>query len=307
MNANNMEPPSNFTVISENQELYRTMIENSRDGIIITQNGKFKFLNKAFVEMLGYTEEELCGVTASDILAGPDKERIVTQHYQRMAGLQSKDIDYTTLRHKYGNLVDIEYTASAIILNGAIASLISTRNITERKRMVEKLEHSEQKYRSLVENAHDGIIITQFGKFKFVNKAFCSMVEYTEEELIESDFLKVVAENDKERLANYHILRMAGDPHQMIYEAEGISKSGKTTHFEINTSFIEYNGHPATFIIIRDHTQHKILEETLIANERKYRKLFEAESDAIFLIEKETGKILDANPAASKIYGYEHE
>ena len=307
MNANNMEQPSNFIVISEDQELYRTMIENSRDGIVITQNGKFKFLNKAFAEMLGYTVEELCETSASDILAGPDKERIVAQHYQRMAGFQSKDLDYTTLSHKNGNLVDIEYTASAITFKGTTASLISAHDITARKKMMEKLEHSEQKYRSLVENAHDGIIITQFGKFKFVNRAFCNMVEYTEEELMESDFLKVVAEKDKERLANYHVRRMAGETNQMIYEAEGISKSGRTTHFEINTSFLEYNGHPATFIIIRDHTQHKILEETLIANERKYRRLFEAESDAIFLIEKETGKILDANPAATKIYGYCNE
>jgi len=92
----------------------------------------------------------------------------------------------------------------------------------------------------------------------------------------------------------------------MIYEAKGISKSGKTIYFEINTSYIDYNGHPATFIILRDHSEHKTLEDTLKASERKYRKLFEAESDAIFLVEKETGKILDANPAASKIYGYSH-
>lgn len=302
-----MDKHTSFTGIPEDQELYRMMIENSRDGICITQNGKFKFLNRAFIEMLGYTVEELCDTISSDLLAESDKERIVTQHYQRMAGLPTKGIDYAILKHKNGTLVDIEFTASTITFKDETASLISARDITERKKIQERLEQSEQKYRNLIDNAHDGIIITQFGKFKFVNKAFCNMVEYTEEELIESDFLKVVAEKDKEKLANYHVLRMAGDRHQLIYESEGISKSGKVTHFEINTSFIEYNGHPATFIIIRDHTQHKILEENLIANEKKYRRLFEAESDAIFLIEKETGNILDANPAASTIYGYSHE
>jgi PAS domain S-box-containing protein len=172
--------------------------------------------------------------------------------------------------------------------------------------MQEKLEQSEQKYRNLVENAHDGIIITQFGKFKFVNKAFCNIIEYTEEELVESPFLMVVAEEDRERLTEYHRMRMAGEKHNMIYEAKGIAKSGKEIYFEINTSYIDYNGHPATFIILRDHTEHKALEETLKTSEKKYRRLFEAESDAIFLIEKETGKIIDANPAASLIYGYSH-
>jgi PAS domain S-box-containing protein len=209
--------------------------------------------------------------------------------------------------HKNGSEVDIEFNVSPITYHGENASFISIRDITERKQMLEKLEQSEQKYRNLVENAHDGIIITQFGKFKFVNRAFCNMVEYSEEELIESPFLKIVADEDKERLSEYHRLRMSGEKHHMIYEARGISKSGKIIHFEINTSYIDYNGHPATFIILRDHSEHKALEDTLKASERKYRKLFEAESDAIFLVEKETGIILDANPAASKIYGYSHD
>lgn len=291
----------------QGNDLYRDMIENSRDGICITQNGLFTYVNKSFCEMLGYTAMELTGSQASDLLAEHDKERMVNQHYQRMAGDMIKTIDYTTLLHKDGKQVDIEFTASPIIYEGMNASFISARDITERKRMQEKLEQSEQKYRYLIENARDGIIITQFGKFKFVNKAFCQMTEYTEDELLESDFLDTVAEEDKQRLMDYHALRMSGSQHNMIYEARGVAKSGKITHFEVNTSYIEYEGHPATFIILRDHTEQKALEQTLKANERKYRKLFEAESDAIFLIEKESGKILDANPAATRIYGYSNE
>jgi len=293
--------------LPENLELFFDMVENARDGINITQNGNFKYVNKAFCDMLGYTREELCCTVATDLLAPSDKQRMMNQHFMRMQGIGKYGIDYTTLVHKNGSEITIEFSVSPITYQGENASFISIRDITERKQMQEKLELSEQKYRNLVENAHDGIIITQFGKFQFVNKAFCNMVEYSEEELIESPFLKVVADEDKERLSEYHQLRMAGEKHQMIYEAKGISKSGKTIHFEINTSYIDYNGYPATFIILRDHTEHKALEDTLKASENKYRKLFEAESDAIFLVEKETGKILDANPAASKIYGYSHD
>jgi PAS domain S-box-containing protein len=291
----------------ESNDFYRDMIENSRDGICITQNGVFTYVNKSFCEMLGYSANDLTGSQASDLLTPQDKERMVNQHYDRMAGKLAKTIDYTTLIHKEGRQVHIEFTATPIEYEGMNASFISARDITERKRMQEKLEQSEQKYRYLIENARDGIIITQFGKFKFVNKAFCQMTEYTETELLEKDFIDTVAEEDKQRLMDYHKLRMAGSQHNMIYEANGVSKSGKITHFEINTSFIEYEGYPATFIILRDHTEQKALEQTLKANERKYRKLFEAESDAIFLIDKQTGKILDANPAATRIYGYSHQ
>ena len=290
----------------QNLELFFEMVENARDGINITQDGVFRYVNKAFCDMIGYSREELCCMTAADLLPEREKERMIKQHFERMQGMGNYGLDFTTLLHKSGAEIAIECNVSPITYEGQNASFISIRNITERKQMQAKLEQSESKYRNLVENARDGIIITQFGKFKFVNKAFCSMVEYTEEELIESPFLNVVAEEDKERLSEFHRMRMAGEKHHMIYEAKGIAKSGKEIYFEINTSYIDYNGHPATFIILRDHSEHKSLEETLKASEKKYKRLFEAESDAIFLIEKETGQILDANPAASQIYGYSH-
>ncbi len=305
MTESEINPPKPLQ--PEDFDLYRRMVENSRDGICITQNGMFRYANQAFCDMLGYTLEELTSVTGPDLLAEKDKERIVAQHYKRMEGEQGKSIDYITMIRKDGTLIDIEMSANAIQLEGYWASFISARDITERNKMQEALEKSEQKYRMLIENAQDGIIITQDGQFKLVNKAFCEIIEYAEEELMNMSFLDVVSNEDRDRLLEYHKLRMSGSRHHMIYEAKGISKSGKIVDFEINTTFIEYNDRPATFIILRDQTERKSLEVTVRNSERKYRKLFEAESDAIFLIEKETGRILDANPAASHIYGYSHE
>ena len=48
-------------------------------------------------------------------------------------------------------------------------------------------------------------------------------------------------------------------------------------------------------------------EESLRESEKRYRELFEAESDAIFLIENETGHVLEANSAASALYGYDRD
>ncbi len=53
--------------------------------------------------------------------------------------------------------------------------------------------------------------------------------------------------------------------------------------------------------------EHKRTEKALRQNEEKYRRLFELESDALFLIDNESGRILDANNAASKMYGYSRE
>jgi len=288
--------------LPENLELFFNMVENARDGINITQNGDFKYVNKAFCDMLGYTREELCCTVASDLLAPSDKERMMTQHFMRMQGIGKYGIDYTTLLHKNGSEITIEFSVSPITYQGENASFISIRDITERKRMQEKLEQSEQKYRNLVENAHDGIIINQFGKFKFVNPAFCKMLEYSEEELLENDFANFLTEDDRERLLQYHKLRMEGDRNHMIYEAKGVAKSGRIIHFEINTSYIEYNGHPATFIIMRDHTEQQALEQTLKASEKKYRTLIEKSLDGIVISQDE--KILLVNKAFAEMLGF---
>jgi PAS domain S-box-containing protein len=57
----------------------------------------------------------------------------------------------------------------------------------------------------------------------------------------------------------------------------------------------------------REITERKQMEEALRESEDKYRQLFELESDAIFLIDNESGRILEANTAASALYGYTHE
>ncbi|MDP2887595.1 MAG: PAS domain S-box protein [Bacteroidota bacterium] len=288
--------------LPENFELFHNMVENARDGINITQNGVFKYVNKAFCDMLGYSREEMCCTNASDLLASSDKQRMMEQHFLRMQGIGKYGIDYTTLLHKNGSEVEIEFNVTPITYQGENASFISTRDITERKRMQEKLEQSEYKYRNLVENAHDGIIINQFGKFKFVNPAFCKMLEYSEDELLENDFVIFLAEDDRERLLQYHKLRMEGDRNHMIYEAKGVAKSGRIIHFEINTSFIEYNGHPATFIIMRDHTEQKALEETLKASEKKYRTLIEKSLDGIVI--SQDVKIIMVNKAFADMLGF---
>ncbi len=292
---------------SHDESLFRRMVEESRDGICITRNGMFKYVNNAFCSMLGYPVDEILAMRGADLLAPWDKERMMGQHFNRMAGKGGNEIDKTTLIRKDGSYIEIEMYAGPIEFEGALASFISARDITERSRLQDDLQESEQKYRMLIENARDGIIITQDGKFKFVNKALCDILEYSENELIETSFLSVVAEEDRERLKQYHVQRMSGSRHTMIYEARAITKSGKTVHLEINTSYLDYNGRHATFIILRDLSERKAMEEILITSEKKYRKLFEAESDAIFLVDKETGNIMDANPAASRIYGYSHE
>jgi PAS domain S-box-containing protein len=60
-------------------------------------------------------------------------------------------------------------------------------------------------------------------------------------------------------------------------------------------------------VLARDITMRKDVLKALAASEEKYRQLFNVENDAIFLVDVESGRFMDANPAALKLYGYGRE
>ncbi|NTU86027.1 MAG: PAS domain S-box protein, partial [Chloroflexales bacterium] len=76
--------------------IFLKMIEQSRDGIGIAQDGHFKFVNTSFCELLGYTAEEILNIPGSELLSPKDRDRMITQHYRRMEGLRAPGLDTTT-------------------------------------------------------------------------------------------------------------------------------------------------------------------------------------------------------------------
>jgi len=132
-------------------DLYRTMIEQSRDGIAITQDGRFKYVNESFCEMLGYFASELLEMPGSALLTDRDRDRMMNQHFRRMDGDMVPTLDVTTLVHKDGSEVIIEMSATSIVYDDRKASFISARDITDRVKMQADLEKSEQRFRELTD------------------------------------------------------------------------------------------------------------------------------------------------------------
>lgn len=137
-------------------------------------------------------------------------------------------------------------------------------HIVQRKRDEEALRTSEEKYRQLVENAHDAIFVAQDGLIKFPNPRLADLSGYSLEELTQRPFLEFVHPEDRELVATMHLKRMQGEEVPHTYSFRALSKSGNLVWAELSAVFLEWEGRPASLNFLRDITLQKKLESQLV-------------------------------------------
>ena len=103
----------------------------------------------------------------------PEDREMVTQRYLARLGGEDVPSVYTfRVIDKGGNTVWVELRVSPVQWAGRPATLNMVTDVTERVRIEQALRESEEKYRSVVENAKEGILVLQDGQIKFANDAF---------------------------------------------------------------------------------------------------------------------------------------
>lgn len=168
------------------------------------------------------------------------------------------------------------------------------------------LRESEEKYRILVEQANDGILIVQDGMIKFANRRLAEANGRTVEELLNTNFLDYVRTDEVPILANRYQRRMAGENVERVYETVLLHRDGHEIPVEVNAGAITYQGRPAVFAFVRDYTEHKRAEEALRKSEEKLRAVIESSPLPMMTI-KSDGLVTLWNPAAESLFGWSRD
>jgi len=137
----------------------------------------------------------------------------------------------------------------------------------------EALRESEEKFRTLVERANDGITIIRDTIVRYVNPRFAEIWGGTVDEIIGTSFVDYVHPDDRAKVVERYKRRMAGEDVIPIYEAGLRRKDGSKVYAELNTGITTYEGRPANLVIVRDITERKQAEEVLRESEERYRLL----------------------------------
>ncbi len=135
------------------------------------------------------------------------------------------------------------------------------------------LRESEEKYRLLVENVNDGIVISQKEKFIFFNCRFAEMLGYEPEELLMKDYREVYTPRSVEILLKRKARRARGEEVPARYETVFRKKDGSEIYVEANVTIIDYRDDLATFAVIRDITRRKQAEKERESLQRLAQRL----------------------------------
>jgi|GEM_PF-3861656 len=242
---------------------YKGIFENTRDGIAIYEavdNGEdFVFIefNSAGERMDHLDRKDVIGRRVSEIFPGI-KEFGLFEVFQRVWRTGASE-NFPISLYQDGRLSGWRDNFVYRLPSGEIVALYSDE--TERKQAEESLKKSEEKYRVLVENAGEVVLVAQDNRVKFVNRRISAIAGYLPEELIGKSFADYIHPDDRETLAERHIKRLTGEAVPEVYPFRVITMEGAVRWAESNIVLIEWEGKPATLNFITDITDRKRAEE----------------------------------------------
>jgi len=159
------------------------------------------------------------------------------------------------------------------IVGGQLATLI------DNLRLYEEIKQSEEKYRTVVEGAHDGICVIGIdNRLKYANKRLAEIQGFSQEKLIGMDFTNFLDEKSKKLMAGRIIRRGEGEKLSPRFELNVIREDGEIRNVEINARVIKDSEEDINYIVFtKDITEKKKMEEQLFQAE-KLRALAEMAS-----------------------------
>jgi diguanylate cyclase (GGDEF)-like protein/PAS domain S-box-containing protein len=146
-------------------------------------------------------------------------------------------------------------------------------DITERKKTEEALRESEEKYRIVVENAAESILIAQDGMLKYVNPMTVKLLGYSEEVLTSMPFVELIYPEDMKKLFEAYIRIMSGEENEPVHQFRVVTLDGTVRWADSRAVVISWEGKPATLNFLTDTTERKRIEEALRESETRYREL----------------------------------
>ncbi|RJR49230.1 MAG: PAS domain S-box protein [Desulfobacteraceae bacterium] len=228
-------------------------IVRERDGICLD-------VNDQFVSETGWSREEVIGKKFGGLgmwERPPDREKLI----EAVSGTGRINNLEAMFRMKDGEIVTTLLSAVALTIGGERVIVSVTRDITERERSQKALKESEEKYRFVVDNTNEWMVLTQNEKVVFANRQALEQSGYSLEELSSRDLVSLMHPEDTKDAIMQYRNRLAGNPGKGEYEFRIIGKTGNIIWVRITSFPVKWMGEPALLTFMNDISRQKAVEE----------------------------------------------
>jgi PAS domain S-box-containing protein len=298
--------------LSESEEKYRLVVENSHDAIYIHRNDRLLFANQRASEFSGYTADELLTMNLWDLVHPDDRARLQDAARRRFTGEGVPGYFTARIIQKSGEVRDGGFFVDLVTYQGTPAIIGIVRDITEQERADATIRESEERYRrsdqflrEVINGAGEGIIvydrdlrITLWSRFmeEMTGIPAADIMGKKAPEIY--SFLVDAGVDSLLRQALAGATVTSPDIRFRIPSSgrEGWSQGMYSPHYGANGEIIGVIG------IIRDITRQKQAEEARQQSEVRFRSLIQNASDMIDILDRE-GQIVYESPSAEKIMG----
>ena len=255
--------------LRKSEAQHRKLVESMREGFgVLNERNEVTYINKRFCELMGYLPEEMIGRPVAEFV-DPENLKILKEQGIRRRKGEKGSYEVAWIR-KDGNPVYSLLSPEPVFdaqdhYKGSFAVIT---DITERKQIEEALKKSEERYRLLVDNANEAILIIQGGIIKFVNPRAIKIMKLEGRALAPQPFLDFIHPEDRETVLQRYQERLGGEGPPAIYSFRLIDHEGKTIWVEINAVQVTWEGEPAALVFLTDITEKKQLEMQFLQSQK---------------------------------------
>ncbi len=296
--------------LRQSEARYRVVTETASDAIVmIDQDSEILFANSAVGKVFGYESEEVVGKQLTMLM--PEHLRSAHQAgLGRYISTGQRRLDWEAVQitglHKSGREIPLEISFGEFVRDGKHYFTGFISDITDRKRAEEALRESEERFRMLADNMSQlAWTADEKGWIFWYNKRWFDYTGTTLEEMQGWGWRKVHHPDHVDRVAErvQHSWD-TGEPWEDTFPLRG--KDGAYRWFLSRALPIR----DETGRIVRwfgtntDVTELREIEETLRQSEERYRAVVEQTAEGIYLLDVESRRIMETNPALRRMFGY---
>ena len=263
--------------LAESESRYRIVVENSLQGVMVVQDGRITFANKAEAAIFGFEDPaQMHGIPFENLVAVRHLAFVAERTRSQQGTVSLPDAYEFTGTARDGRELIVDTRTQHLRWQGRPATISAHLDITERRRVAEKLRKSESRYRSIVDTAYEGIwAIDLSGNTTFANARMAEMLGCSLDTLRKASALDFL--NPKHRPAALAHFASYARGESSIVEVRLVREDGKTLDALSSCSPIrDESGQPigalGMFTDITDRkaaeTELRQTQETLIRSER---------------------------------------